>query len=71
MHRQHFRTWSTTYIVVHYSGVVSLTTAEDPERGSIVLLDPGIPCLEQQANGRGGGIEVSQFQTLHHLPVAT
>ena len=48
-----------------------LTTAEDPERGSVVLVHPFFSTLDQHTNGSGRRVEVSDLQSLHHLPIAT
>ena len=50
-------------------GKKSLTTAEDSERGSVVLLDPFVPLLDEHTDGSGCRVEMSDLQSLHHLPV--
>lgn len=48
-----------------------LTTSQDPQGGAIILLHPLVPGPDEHANGRGGCIEVSDLQSLDHLPVAS
>ena len=48
-----------------------LTTAEDPECGPVVFVHPFLSALDQHTNGSGGGVEVSDLQSFHHLPITT
>ena len=45
------------------------TTAEYPERRSVVFLDPLISLPDQHPDGGRGRVEVCDLQSLHHLPV--
>ena len=54
---------------VYTCTVGCVTTAKDPECGAVILLDPLISFLDEHAYGSRCCIEVSDLQSLHHLPV--
>ena len=47
----------------------SLTTTKDPKSGAVVFLNPLISLLDEHAYGSRSSVEVSDLQSLHHLPV--